>query len=122
MGRPLKLLPDEATLTKLANLGKIQCTTKEAAAVLDVSEVTFIDFLKRHEKARQVFEQGKENGKASLRRMQLRKAETGNATMLIWLGKQLLGQRDKFEHTGADGGPIEVTRIERVIVDPKPGK
>ena len=26
-----------------------------------------------------------------------REAQTGNPTMLIWLGKQLLGQRDKHE-------------------------
>lgn len=94
MGRPLKLLPDDETLKKLESLGRIQCTTKEAAAVLDVSEPTFIDFLKRNEKAADVFEKGKENGKASLRRMQLRAAEGGNVTMLIWLGKQLLGQKD----------------------------
>lgn len=31
-----------------------------------------------------------------------------------------LGLADKKEHTGADGGPIAVTQIERVIVDPKP--
>lgn len=32
-----------------------------------------------------------------------------NPTMLIWLGKQYLGQRDitRTEHTGADGAPIE---------------
>lgn len=32
--------------------------------------------------------------KKSLRRKQIERAESGNATMLIWLGKQLLGQRD----------------------------
>lgn len=30
-----------------------------------------------------------------------------------------LGLADKSEHTGADGGPIKLERIERVIVDPK---
>ena len=109
IGRPPKLQLDEETLRKIENLGKIQCTTKEAAAVLDVSEPTFIDFLKRHEKAADAFEKGKQSGKASLRRMQLKSAEAGNVTMLIWLGKQLLGQRDRQELTGNDGGPIEVS-------------
>lgn len=36
-------------------------------------------------------------GKASLRRMQFKSAEDGNVTMQIWLGKQMLGQRDKSE-------------------------
>lgn len=33
----------------------------------------------------------------SLRRQQIALAEKGNATMLIWLGKQLLGQSDKVD-------------------------
>ncbi len=40
--------------------------------------------------------------------------------MLIWLGKQWLGQTDKmdFEHSGPDGGPIRYERVEHVIIDP----
>jgi hypothetical protein len=34
----------------------------------------------------------------SLRRAQFRAAENGNATMLIWLRKQWLGQRDNPPH------------------------
>jgi len=37
------------------------------------------------------------NLKVSLRRWQVRKARQGNVQMLIWLGKQLLGQRDKHD-------------------------
>jgi hypothetical protein len=33
---------------------------------------------------------------------------TGNPTMLIWLGKQYLDQKDKNELTGKDGGPLTV--------------
>ena len=45
-----------------------------------------------------------------LRTAQLRAALRGNPTMLIWLGKQDLGQRDvkAVEVTGAGGEPIEV--------------
>jgi hypothetical protein len=32
--------------------------------------------------------------------MQWQGAESGNATMLIWLGKQLLDQKDKLENSG----------------------
>jgi hypothetical protein len=36
--------------------------------------------------------------------------EDGNGTMGVWLGKQLLGQRDVItnEHVGSNGGPIQV--------------
>ena len=99
-GRPkgsFKLNADERTLQALDGLGKIQATTKEAAAVLGVSEPTFIDFLKRDEKAQETFENGKGSGKVSLRRAQFKTALGGNATMQVWLGKQHLDQKDKSE-------------------------
>ena len=98
-----KLQPDEKTLHLLEGLGRIQATTKEAAAALDVSEVTFIDFLKREEIARETFENGKANGRISLRRAQVELALEGNATMQVWLGKNLLGQKDKsdIEHSAS---------------------
>jgi hypothetical protein len=92
-----KLIPDEKTLHLLEGLGRIHATTKEAAAALDVSEVTFIGFLKREKIARETFENGKGNGRISLRRAQVALALKGNATMQVWLGKNLLGQTDKSE-------------------------
>lgn len=92
-----KLSSDEKTLHLLEGLGRIQATTKEAAAALDVSEVTFIDFLKREQIAKDTFEKGKADGRVSLRRAQFALALEGNATMQVWLGKNLLGQKDKSE-------------------------
>lgn len=40
---------------------------------------------------------GRELGKGKLRDAQLKAAFGGNATMLIWLGKQYLGQTDRLE-------------------------
>jgi len=36
-------------------------------------------------------------GKASLRRTQWKAATGGNSTMMVWLGKNVLGQTDKQE-------------------------
>jgi hypothetical protein len=57
---------------------------------------------------RGVVEKGKARLAISLRRKQVQLAEEGNPTMLIWLGKQLLGQRDQaaVEHSGKDGTPL----------------
>lgn len=46
--------------------------------------------------------------KISLRRKQIQLADDGDRTMLIWLGKQHLGQRDKFDSqiTGKDGAAL----------------
>jgi hypothetical protein len=38
--------------------------------------------------------------------MQFKKAQEGNVPMLIWLGKQYLGQSEKHELSGPAGGPI----------------
>lgn len=42
--------------------------------------------------------------------MQFKAAEGGNATMLIWLGKQYLGQSDKTQQeiSGPEGKPVQV--------------
>jgi hypothetical protein len=118
LGRPLKLHPDEKTLATLANLAKIQCTQKEAAGVLGVSEPTFIAFLKLHSKAREAWDNGAETGRASLRRQQFKMSET-NAAMAIWLGKQYLGQKDKHELAGDAENPLFPSKVEIVIIDPK---
>lgn len=102
MARPRKQI-DTEKLKQLASLG---LSSAEMAAVLDCS----IDTLeRRHMKA---METGRQMRNASLKRKQYEKAMAGNPTMLIWLGKQYLGQRDKMEHSGE----ID-SKISHVIVD-----
>ena len=75
-----------------------------------------------HPELRTAWDQGHEIGKSMLRRRQLEAAFSDTpqaATMLIHLGKTVLGQRDRVEHTGADAGPIRYSHIRRTIVDPK---
>jgi hypothetical protein len=43
------------------------------------------------------YQEGSAIGRTTLRRLQWQKAQTGDSTMLIWLGKQMLGQRDKAD-------------------------
>jgi hypothetical protein len=88
---------DEDKLEKLAALG---LTNAECAAILDCSP----DTLERNYKETMAW--GRSHRDASLRRKQFEIALAGNPTMLIWLGKQYLGQSDKTAITGVDGGPI----------------
>lgn len=111
MGRPkgtTKIQPTEATMSALRGLGQIQATTKECAAFFSVSEPTFIKFLNDNPDGREALEEGKGKGRISLRRHQWRMAES-SATMAIWLGKNHLGQSDKTELTGSEGGPLHVS-------------
>ena len=50
--------------------------------------------------------------RTSLRRWQYEKAKDGNVAMLIWLGKQLLGQRDRIDETWRDD-TITIEPIQR---------
>ena len=49
-----------------------------------------------------IVEQGRCQGRMSVRRKQFQLLDEGNVTMAI-LGKQMLGQRDSFSHRFVDG-------------------
>ena len=112
-GRP-KMILSEAGVETIKSLASIQCTDEEIASVLGCS----VDLL-TNKNNRDVFTEAKEagqySGKASLRRMQFKTAEAGNATMQIWLGKQYLGQKDEQElaisNTDAQNQFAEVLEI-----------
>jgi len=93
-GRKPKLVCDEDTILKIRHLANIQGTKEEAAGALLVSESTFSLFLHGHIKAREAWDLGRHEGRASLRRVQWKLAQRSPA-MAIWLGKQYLGQKDK---------------------------
>lgn len=94
LGRPRK----EVDWDQVDKMCQIQCTAEEMAHVLGVSEdtlsrrcqethdITIADYIKQH----------RSEGKMSLRRWQMEAAKKGNAALLIWLGKQYLGQREDY--------------------------
>jgi hypothetical protein len=66
-------------------------------------------------------EQKRQETKIQLRKAQLAVAldpkHRSHGTMLIWLGKQYLGQREKQQLTGKNNGPIQVDHAERMMSD-----
>jgi len=95
-GRPPSLTWSSKLENTLKQLGAMQSTQAEAAAVLGVCEKTIQTFFNDHPQARDAFKIGRELGKMSLRRKQNRLAEK-NAAMAIFLGKNYLDQTDKIE-------------------------
>ena len=77
----------------------IQCTGEEIANVLSVDYDTLASACKREQSCSfsDYIKQKKSSGRMSLRRKQYTTAMDGNATMLVWLGKNWLGQTDKLE-------------------------
>lgn len=97
-GRP-KLSLCEQDVEDLAGVG---LTAPEIAAIVgssqDTVERNFAESLKR----------GRENCKASIKRTQFDVGVNGkNVTMLIWLGKQYLGQTDKVEQKIIESSLVE---------------
>ena len=93
-GRPKKYNLDTKQVEQLAGFG---CTDTEIASFFDdISRTTLV---RNYE---QYITKGRESGKIRLRQYQWSAAKKGNVAMLIWLGKQLLGQSDKQEITTTD--------------------
>ena len=75
---------------KLAALG---CSTMEISRWFDIPEQTI-----RYNFS-EIITKGQEDLKQSLRHAQIKLALSGNATMLIWLGKQILSQQENPTNT-----------------------
>lgn len=95
MGRP-RIEIDWEEFDKLC---KIQCTLEEIAGWFNCSEDTIENRVKEMHGITfsEYFKQKRASGKISLRRKQFQTAQSGNVSMLIWLGKQYLNQSDKRE-------------------------
>ena len=91
IGRDNVIVPPE----EVEDLAQIGCNNIEIAKWFGVDENT----LARHFSVE--LTKGRENLKQKLRRAQLKAALTGNVVMLIWLGKNLLGQSDNGMKTDA---------------------
>ena len=105
-GRP-RIKIDVEEFKKLCTM---QATLEEIAGWFGCSEDTIERWCKRELKMcfADAFKRFSSSGKISLRRKQFQVAMDGNATMLIFLGKQHLGQSDKVD---------AVAHVENEIVD-----
>jgi len=93
--------PVHIDLGDLEKLCMLQCTDQELAGWFNVSTRT-IEKRRKQPEFSEVMQRGRAKGRISVRRAQMKLLENGNGTMGVWLGKQLLGQRDAgaAEHTG----------------------
>lgn len=84
VGRDKKII-DPRDVEKLASIGM---KNSEIAEYLDIDDSTL------NYNFKQELIKGRHNLKVSLRKAQISLALSGNATMLIWLGKNILGQSE----------------------------
>jgi hypothetical protein len=105
---------NEIDLSELEKLCQLQCTDEEIAAWFNVSTRT-IERRRLEPEFAEVMTRGKARGRISVRRMQMKLLEEGNATMGVWLGKQVLGQADEVVHN------FNVVQIAGLALDRAPG-
>lgn len=109
-GRP-KIEWSEQQYKTFEGLCAIQATVEEIENVLDIDHKTIDRLCKERYKDcngnpmnySQAYAKFSSTGKMSLRRQQYKAAEAGNTSMLIWLGKQYLGQKEQQEVSVPDG-------------------
>ncbi len=100
-GRP-RVEIDEAVLFELA---KIHCTLDEMGHILGCAASVLSTRFSN------VIEDAKAQGRASLRRSMYLKAKDGNVQILIWLGKNVLGQADRQDVTSGGLPTIQVIGV-----------
>jgi hypothetical protein len=97
MARP-RLKIDPRQVEQLAAIG---CSYAEIAAVVGCSHDTI------ERRFALVIKEGHEKRNASVRRAQYEVGvKNKNATMLIWLGKQFLGQTDKIDYSNTSDADL----------------
>lgn len=111
MGRPQKAINAE----QVEKLAAMFCTVDEIAGFFECSRDTI------HARFSDALQKGRDVGKVSIRRMQFRSAQRGNATMQIWLGKQYLDQNDRAKTMPEQFCPhchLDIHKESEYLIDP----
>jgi hypothetical protein len=97
----------DLNLAVVEELGGVGASLEEIAAVLGCSLEAVREAMAHDTRYQEAYREGMAKVKTELRNLQIKAAREGNVEMLIWLGKQLLGQS---EPPGA-----QVTDASRII-------
>ena len=114
-GRPRKVFD----LRQVEALGSIGCSQAEIASVLGCHVRTVESRLATDGEFSRAYKKGLTAMKKALRRRQFELALGGNASLLIWLGKTVLGQHETVQTESAvtvKGGSEKMTPEEQVKV------
>jgi hypothetical protein len=110
-GRPKKTI-DHAQLKKIMTVNP---SKTQIAAYFEMKLDTLNRIVKEDQEISDIIERGYENAKLTLRKLQWQAAYEGKVPMLIWLGKQWLGQTEKQEVT-AHNTNVEVSKSDEEII------
>jgi hypothetical protein len=116
-GQPKKTLTDKQR-------GEVETiaaflSTEQMAAYFGICHNTFTAMCERDATILEAYKRGKAKAIGKVAQGLVQKALAGDTTSAIFFLKTQARWRETERHeiTGADGGPLELSRIERVIVD-----
>ena len=107
--------------TQVELFGSLLATQEEMASWFDVCLSTIEKYMTQKDPENvteflRVYKKAAAKATTSLRRVQMSKALDGDNTLLIWLGKQILGQKDKSDIT-SDGEKVTGITVNYVGTD-----
>ena len=109
MGRK-RIDVDINEVERLAGLG---LTQEEIALSLGIARMTLESRKRENELFVEAIKRGKARANQQVANVLYEKATGGDMTAVIWWEKTRAGRTDRqvMEHTGPDGGPIEITAV-----------
>jgi len=116
VGVSIERVLDELARIGFANMADYMKAGSDGDPYLDFSELTRDQAAALVEVTVEDFKDGRGEDARDVRRVKFKLGDKISA--LEKIGKHLGMFKDRVEHTGVNGGPIEVARIERVIVRP----
>ena len=111
-GRPTKMTPER--VQKLEQAFLMGCTDVEACLFADISKQTLYNYQEQTPEFIDRKESLKSNPVMKAKGIQMNDLNDGNSQ----IAQKVIDRKEgsKVAITGADGGPIEITEIKRVIV------
>lgn len=116
--RKTKLEPTDETFSQITALAQIQCTQKEAAAVMGVAHSTFEYFLAEYPEAREAWRDGKQTGRASLRRLLWKQAQTDpSQARFLAKDRRWLQMEDKSLEVNVTVSPLSMEERQSKVLE-----
>lgn len=115
-GRPTDFKPEYCELA--TNYCLLGATDSELADFLEISESTLNLWKQQHSEFSESIKAGKDKADSQVAKSLYQRALTNDTTAAIfWLkNRRTTRWRDRHEHTGADGGPVEFT-VKSILED-----
>jgi hypothetical protein len=88
-----QLKPVPEIIDRVRELAMVGCTDDEIGLILHMDDNTVL------RRFGPLIKEGRANLRQSIRHMQIQRAREGSDTMLVWLGKVMLHQKEKSEVT-----------------------